>query len=71
VDRLLELATGASTLEDRRRYYVEAQRLIAADAPVISLYARSNYVVAQSSLEGISLSPLGDLAFVAGVSRAR
>jgi peptide/nickel transport system substrate-binding protein len=71
VDRLLELATAAATLEDRRRYYVEAQRLIAIDAPVISLYARSNYVVAQSDLDGISLSPLGDLAFVAGVSRTR
>jgi peptide/nickel transport system substrate-binding protein len=71
VDRLLELATGATTLDDRRRYYVEAQQLIAVDAPVISLYARSNYVVAQSSLEGISLSPLGDLAFLPGVSRVR
>ncbi len=71
VDHLLDLATAATTMDDRRRYYVEAQRLIARDAPVISLYARSNYVVAQANLAGITLSPLGDLAFVAGVSRTR
>jgi peptide/nickel transport system substrate-binding protein len=69
VDHLLDLATAAATVDERRRYYGEAQRLIAIDAPVISLYARSNYVVAQADLTGISLSPLGDLAFLAGVSR--
>lgn len=69
VDRLLDLATAATTLDERRRYYIDAQRLIASDAPVISLYARSNYVVAQADLTGISLSPLGDFAFLPGVSR--
>jgi ABC-type transport system substrate-binding protein len=71
VDHLLDLATAAATVDERRRYYGEAQSLIAIDAPVISLYARSNYVVAQADLTGISLSPLGDLAFLAGVSRTR
>jgi peptide/nickel transport system substrate-binding protein len=68
-DRLLDLATDATTLEDRRRYYVAAQQVIAADAPIISLYSRTNVVVAQPDLDGIHVSPLGDFGFLSQVSR--
>jgi peptide/nickel transport system substrate-binding protein len=68
-DRLLDLATSATTLEDRKRYYIAAERVIATDAPVISLYARTNVVVAQADLDGISVSPLGDFAFLSHVFR--
>lgn len=68
-DRLLDLATSATTLDDRRRYYIAAQRVIAADAPIISLYARTNVVIAQPDLDGIRVSPLGDFAFLSHVFR--
>jgi peptide/nickel transport system substrate-binding protein len=70
VDRLLDDATVALTDADRRRYYVEAQRLIAADAPIISLWARTNVAVAQSDVRGVSLSPIGDFDFLRHISRA-
>lgn len=70
VDRLLDLATAAISEADRRRYYVDAQRLIAEDAPMISLWARTNVAVGQSSLTGVRLSPIGDLDFLWQVSRA-
>jgi len=66
-DRLLDLATDATSIDDRRRYYIAAERVIAADAPIISLYARTNVVVAQPDLEGIRVSPLGDFAFLSHV----
>jgi peptide/nickel transport system substrate-binding protein len=69
VDRLLDLATAALSLDERRRYYVEAQRLIAVDAPIISLWTGTNVAVAQKDLTGVSLSPLGDFAFLPNVSR--
>lgn len=68
-DRLLDLATEATTLADRTRYYVAAERVIAADAPIISLYARTNVVIAQADLDGIRVSPLGDFAFLSHVAR--
>ncbi len=68
-DRLLDLATNATTLDARRQYYVAAERVIAADAPIISLYARTNVVIAQPDLAGIRVSPLGDFAFLAHVFR--
>jgi peptide/nickel transport system substrate-binding protein len=69
VDRLLDQATAALAENERRRYYLEAQRLILADAPMISLWARTNVAVGASSLSGIRLSPIGDLDFLWQVSR--
>jgi peptide/nickel transport system substrate-binding protein len=71
VDRLLDLATSSLDEADRRRAYIEAQRLIAEDAPAIPLYARTNVAVAQADLTGILLSPIGDLAFLRQVARTR
>ncbi|MEO8482662.1 MAG: ABC transporter substrate-binding protein [Acidobacteriota bacterium] len=68
-DRLLDLATDATTLDERKRYYIAAERVIAADAPMISLYARTNVVIAQPDLDGIRVSPLGDFAFLSRVFR--
>jgi peptide/nickel transport system substrate-binding protein len=71
VDRLIDEASASIAENERRRYYVEAQRLIASDAPMISLWARTNVAVGRSSLEGIRLSPIGDLDFLWQVSRRR
>jgi peptide/nickel transport system substrate-binding protein len=69
VDRLIAQATAASTEEDRRRSYVAAERLITADAPIISLWAGSNVIVAQRDLTGLHLSPIGDFDFLRHVHR--
>jgi peptide/nickel transport system substrate-binding protein len=69
VDALLDQATSAVTEADRARAYIEAQRIIARDVPIISLWVRRNMVVAQAGLRGISLSPLGDFEFLQFVSR--
>lgn len=69
VDALLERATAATTEAERRGFYIEAQRLIARDVPIISLWARTNVAVGQADLNGIVLSPLGDLNFLQYVSR--
>jgi len=71
VDRFLDLATAATTMDERRRYYVEAQRLIAADAPIIPLWARTNVVISQANLSGITLSSLSDYEFLQRVERRR
>lgn len=71
VDTLLDRATAATTEDERRRFYVEAQRLVARDVPMISLWARNNVAVAQADLRGIRLSPLGDFDFLRLVARAR
>jgi peptide/nickel transport system substrate-binding protein len=71
VDRLLDLAASAVELPQRRHYYVEAQRLVARDAPAIPLWARTNVAVARDDLRGVVLSPIGDFAFLRHVRRAR
>jgi peptide/nickel transport system substrate-binding protein len=68
-DRLIDLATAALDDQQRREYYQEAQRVIAEDAPYISLWARTNIVVAQKSLTGITVSPTADFAFLRLVAR--
>jgi peptide/nickel transport system substrate-binding protein len=69
VDRLIDAATTSLDLESRRRYYQDAQRLIAADVPVISLWAMTNAVIAQTQLSGITVSPTADFGFLQRVSR--
>jgi peptide/nickel transport system substrate-binding protein len=69
VDRSLDLATSALDEADRRRHYIEAQRIIARDAPAIPLWARTNVAVAQADLTGVTLSPIGDVAFLRHVGR--
>lgn len=69
VDALLDRATAAQTDDARRSFYAAAERLIARDVPMISLWARTNVAVGQVDLEGITLSPLGDFEFLKNVRR--
>ncbi len=69
VDRLIEAASAALDRDQRREHYMAAQRLIAMDVPVISLWAKTNVVVARASLTGIMLSPTADFAFLQHVAR--
>jgi len=69
VDRAIELATASLTERERAAHYQDAERRIAVDAPIIPLWARSNVVVAQRDLEGVTLTPIGDVDFLRNVHR--
>ena len=69
VDRLIDLATSSINEDERRTAYIAAQRLIAEDAPMISLWARENVAIAQADLTGVTLTPIGDFDFLRHVSR--
>jgi peptide/nickel transport system substrate-binding protein len=71
VDRLIDEATAASSEPDRARLYQAAQRLIASDAPYVSLWNKTNVIVASADLTGIALTPTADFSFISRVSRAR
>jgi peptide/nickel transport system substrate-binding protein len=68
VDRLIEAATSALLEDDRRQLYGAAQRLIAEDAPYISLWYKTNVAVAHARLTGITLSPIADFSFLQHVA---
>src|SRR5262245_57334204 len=57
VDRFLDLAGAASNEADRKKYYGEVQRIVADDAPYISLWNRTNVAVARPQLSGLHLNP--------------
>ncbi len=58
VDRLLDLATSATTIEERQAYYGRAQQIIAEDLPYVSLWNRTNVAVASRRLSNVRLGPL-------------
>ena len=71
VDALLD---QASRTGDERRpvaLYGEVQQIISRDVPYISLWHKTNFVIAQRTLADIRLSPLGNLVFLKDVARAR
>jgi peptide/nickel transport system substrate-binding protein len=70
VDRLLDEATTSTDDARRRTLYNQAQRLIAEQAPYISLWCKTNVVVAQRDLQGIHPLPTVDFAFLKDVERA-
>ena len=69
VDRLLDLATVAIDEDTRKRYYGDAQKLIAADAPYIPIWNKTNVIVAQKGLTGLHLNPVGDFNALRDVGR--
>jgi peptide/nickel transport system substrate-binding protein len=69
VDRLLDEASASSDDARRLELFQQAQRLIARDVPYISLWNKTNFVVARPSLEGVHVSTLGDYTFLKHVKR--
>ena len=69
VDRLLDLATTSLDESTRKRYYSDAQKLIAADAPYIPIWSKTNVIVAQKGLAGLHLNPVGDFNALRDVKR--
>ena len=69
VDRLIAAASSAATEAERKALYGEAQRVIAFDAPYVSLWTKTNVAVYQAELHGVTLSPIADFSFLKDVSR--
>lgn len=69
VDALLADASAALDEARRREVYGRIQKIVAADAPYVSLWAKTNVAVARASLEGITLSPIADFMFLRYVRR--
>ena len=69
VDRVLDAAAAATSEADRRRWYSEAQRLVARDAVYIPVWNKTNVVVARRSLAGLHVGATGDLLGLRDVKR--
>jgi peptide/nickel transport system substrate-binding protein len=69
VDRAIDAATVATDDTARKALYTEAQRLIAEDAPYISLWTKTNVAVFQRELHGVRLSPMASFSFLKDVYR--
>jgi peptide/nickel transport system substrate-binding protein len=69
VDRLIDAAMAATTDPDRRRLYGEAQRVLAEDAPYISLWYKTNVAVSRTQIEGVKLTPSAEFTFLRDVTK--
>jgi peptide/nickel transport system substrate-binding protein len=69
VDRLIDAAMAAPTDEERRTFYSQAQRVIAEDAPYISLWYKTNVAVSRTNIEGVKLTPSAEFTFLKDVTK--
>ena len=69
VDALIDKATVSTDDVERRDLYAKAQRVIAADVPYVSLWYKTNVVVARPDIDGIEISPAAEFRFLRLVSR--
>ena len=69
VDALLDEAASSTDEAHRLDLFQQVQRLVAIELPYISLWNKTNFIVAQRSLAGVRVSTLGDLTFLKDVAR--
>ena len=69
LDQLLDEATRATTMEERRERYGTVQKRVAELAPYISLWYETNITIAQPEIKGIHIAPQADFSFLRNVSR--
>jgi peptide/nickel transport system substrate-binding protein len=69
VDSLLDEASRATDVTERRRLFGEAQRAIAEQAPYICLWTKINNVIGQRTLDGMKATPIADYTFLKDVVR--
>jgi peptide/nickel transport system substrate-binding protein len=69
VDRLIDAATQATSVEDRRRLYGLVQQRVAELAPYISLWTKTNYAIARPGIRGLSITPTMDFSLLKNVER--
>jgi peptide/nickel transport system substrate-binding protein len=71
VDRLIDRATTAATDEERLKYYSEAQRAVAEDAPYISLWYKTNIAVTRANIHNVRLTPQASFSTLKDVKKVR
>jgi peptide/nickel transport system substrate-binding protein len=69
VDEVLERAAAQDDVRLARSMYNDVQRQVALDVPYISLWCKTNVVVAQRTLTGFQLMPTLDFIFLKNVAR--
>jgi peptide/nickel transport system substrate-binding protein len=69
VDRAIDLSTQSTVEAERKKYYGEAQKLVAEDAVYIPIWNRMNVIVAQRSLDGLHINAVGDFQALKDVRR--
>ena len=69
VDRLIDAAMAAESDDERRQLYGDAQRVVAEDAPYISLWYKTNVAVSRTNIEGVTLTPSADFGFLRNVTK--
>jgi peptide/nickel transport system substrate-binding protein len=69
VDRLIDLATMSNTDAERKTYYSQAQKIIAADAPYVPVWNRVNAIVAQPSLADLHMNPVANFRALKNVRK--
>ena len=69
VDRLIDAAMVAEGDDERRKLYGDAQRVVAEDAPYISLWYKTNIAVSGTHIEGVKLTPSAEFTFLREVRK--
>ena len=69
VDRLIDAAMAAESDDERRQLYGAAQRILATDAPYISLWYKTNVAVSGTKIEGVTLTPSAEFTFLRNVKK--
>ena len=71
VDRVIDAAMVAESDDERRQLYGDAQRMVAEDAPYISLWYKTNIAVSGIGIEGVKLTPSAEFTFLRDVKKRR
>ena len=67
LDALLDRARTEADRDKRKQLYAEAQRIVAADLPYLSLWYPDNVCLHSSRITNVRLTPPGDYDFVRGI----
>jgi peptide/nickel transport system substrate-binding protein len=69
IDALIDRATRSTDEDERRALYREVQQRVARQVPYVSLWYKTNVVVAQPDIAGVTLSPNADFGLLRDVTR--
>jgi peptide/nickel transport system substrate-binding protein len=64
VDALIDQATRSTDDTERRALYSEVQKLVAEEVPYVSLWYKTNVVVAQRAIQSLEIGPAADFRFL-------
>jgi peptide/nickel transport system substrate-binding protein len=69
IDALIDKATRSTDDAERRALYADVQRRIAESVAYISLWHKTNVVIARPDVSGVEVSPNADFIFLRNVSK--